>query len=291
MRLQAEQLQAELLGVLTDGAAAAGVLPPASRSSVQQRMNFSKALVIHSQEERIVLQTVKSDFVQVHEIVFAGCRVVLGGSAAALCGSSYSEGIRCFFCESCDHDSARCRLSSKGGDSAELAGLSLGSAVPRSVRMSFSKALAMQQNEKIKSGGNDAFEVQPVDVDAEGSASTPHSSGVVVPKASNRGWRAYASESDRQFLQWAVYANDANAVLDFLEGRSGAPVFDVDHPDFTLQTALHRAAQSRCIGICQVLIDHGCNFNAQDVSGASALLILARNGDAKQLEMFASMCR
>ena len=57
------------------------------------------------------------------------------------------------------------------------------------------------------------------------------------------------------------------------------------------QTALHRAAQCRCISICKTLIDHGCDFNAQDVSGTSPILIFARDGNAQQLAAFVNMCK
>jgi hypothetical protein len=259
-----------------------------------RRLNFSRALSkqSHQPENQIYPfynQSAGSnaDFVPLYEIMFAEMRVACGGSLKDLCGSVFVEGKRCFYCESYLHEHLQCDVASKRlSSNVGVVGHIKDASLPP--RLSFSKALAkqhLQQDEELRD------QLQRVDDSEAAYVSVPAITSKWVPKVSKKGWRAYINEPDKQFLQWAVYANDVEAVIDFIEGRNGAPVFDVDHPDFTKQTAIHRAAQSRCIGICKTLVDYGCDYNAHDVSGTSPVLILARDGVAELLEAFILMCK
>ncbi len=280
----------------------------AGNVSVSNRLSFSKALAIQESHQLVQrknpylqLQSIDQsdgrllDFTPVFEIVVAGERIICGGCLKELCGSVFTEGMLCFYCESFEHNSSQCDLARKrkaistGVVSDTVIQDIDRASVPS--RLSFSKALAKQQLERDKAEEEERMKLHSVDDDEVQPVSSLVVTSVWIPKVSNKGWRAYTLEKDKQFLQWAVYANDVEAVADFIEGRDGAPVFDVDHCDFTRQTAIHRAAQSRCISICKKLIDYGCDYNAQDVSGTSPVLIFARDGNAVQLEAFIDMCK
>jgi hypothetical protein len=281
-------------------------------SSPPVRLSFSQALAKQeadrSHTEKHQLQNMKlvsvseekhMDYIPVFETLIAGQRVVCGGCLKYFCGSVYVEGVHCFYCESFEHDSSQCNFtpdrqnksSSAVVDGRVQDNILEATRASEPLRLSFSKALARQQIEREKAEEEARKKLLSIDDDEQQPAANLTVKSVWIPKVSNKGWRAYANEADKQFLQWAVYANDIEAVVDFLEGRNGAPVFDVDHSDFTKQTAIHRAAQSRCIAICKRLIDYGCDYNGQDVSGTSPVLIFARDGNAVQLEAFIEMCK
>ncbi len=281
---------------------------PLKYSSPPVRLSFSKALAKQEADRTRIdknqLQNMNMvrvseekhmDYMPVFETLIAGQRVVCGGCLKDFCGSMYVEGVHCFYCESFEHDSSQCNFTPnrqiKSSSDAVDEGVQKATRASEPLRLSFSKALARQQIEREKAEEEARKKLLSVDDDEQQPAANLTVKSVWIPKVSNKGWRSYANEADKQFLQWAVYANDIEAVVDFIEGRNGAPVFDVDHSDFTKQTAIHRAAQSRCISICKRLIDYGCDYNAQDVSGTSPVLIFARDGNAAQLEAFIEMCK
>jgi hypothetical protein len=297
MLLRAQQAQAALLGgdfgvssaVLGFPDVQAVGLEPFSDSDGVQTV---QSLIEHG--SKLVEAHRDSDFLPLCDILIDGHRVLCGGSFKALCGSVYVEGKRCFFCESMEHESMQCGLRHSfgvgdvGTQSLRVAALPSSS---QPSRLSFSAALARQKLERDREEEENLKKQQRVEDKEPAHVAVTAVASTWLPKASNKGWREYTKEPDKQFLQWAVYANDVDAVKDFIDGRNGAPAFDVDHADYTKQTAIHRAAQSRCIGICKTLIDYGCDYNAQDISGTSPILIFARDGNAQQLEAFVHMCK
>ena len=221
-RLRAAQEQAavfKLVPTSLSSVTTAGLSPieslrlSRSKASSSRDGSFSKSLRLQEQA-KIAQPPVDrdSDFVSLYEVVVAGVRVVCGGTLKGMCGSVYVEGKHCFYCESFQHESSQCSLVSQ--PQASIAAVALEHAAVNDAnitparaatpqRVSFSKALAKQQQEQQQMEEEQRLKQQRIDeIDAEPIASVAATS-VWIPKASNKGWRAYTKESDKQYTPHA----------------------------------------------------------------------------------------